>query len=130
MARTRHHLDEAAIRLSTPADSIMVLGDRGELHTAFSNLLDNAVKYSDGTPKIAVKLRSSATGRAEIYFRDNGVGIPAADLKRIFKRFYRVVGRRCKGHRPRPFDRAFDHRETRRPSHRREQRRGKEAHFL
>jgi signal transduction histidine kinase len=97
VARTRHHLDEAAIRLSTPTESIMVLGDRGELHTAFSNLLDNAVKYSNGAPKIAVKLRSSATRKAEIYFRDNGIGIAPADLKRIFKRFYRASGDGAKG---------------------------------
>ena len=97
VARTRHHLDEAAIRLSTPSESIKVLGDRGELHTAFSNLLDNAVKYSNGTPKISVKLRSAATGRAEIYFKDNGIGIARPDLKRIFKRFYRVSGDGAKG---------------------------------
>ena len=84
------HLDEAAIRFSGPAESIKVLGDRSELQTAFANLLGNAVKYSVGETKISVRLKSSGLKNAEIYFKDNGIGIARADLKRIFKRFYRV----------------------------------------
>ncbi|MEP6787955.1 MAG: HAMP domain-containing sensor histidine kinase [Acidobacteriota bacterium] len=86
----QQHLDEAAIRFSEPAESVKVLGDRREMQTAITNLLDNAIKYSNGEPKITVKLRSSSAARAEIYVRDNGIGIARAQLKRIFKRFYRV----------------------------------------
>ena len=57
--------------------------------TAISNLLDNAVKYSEGEPKISVKLKSSPKN-AEVFIKDNGIGLARADLKRIFKRFYRV----------------------------------------
>lgn len=89
--RDQHHLDESAIRLTMPANAINVLGDRAELQTAITNLLDNAIKYSIDTPKISVKLRPSGQ-MAEIYVRDNGIGIARADLKRIFKRFYRVPG--------------------------------------
>ena len=88
--REQQHLDETAIRFSEPADSIKVLGDRAELQTAFANLLDNAIKYSPEEPKISVKLKSSNSAKAEIYVRDNGVGIARRDLKRVFKRFYRV----------------------------------------
>ena len=88
--RGQQHLEDAAVRFSEPAESVKVLGDRRELQTAITNLLDNAVKYSNGEPKITVKLRSSSAAKAEIYVRDNGVGIARADLKRIFKRFYRV----------------------------------------
>lgn len=90
IVRERKHLDETAIRFSGPAESVEVLGDRGELQTALANLLDNAVKYSPDTPKISVKLRSSGAAKAEIYVRDNGIGMARGDLKRIFKRFYRV----------------------------------------
>jgi signal transduction histidine kinase len=88
--RTRHDLGEAAIRFSGPADSIEVLGDRAELQTAIANLLENAVKYSGGEPRISVRLKRSRTKNAEIYIKDNGIGIARRDLKRVFKRFYRV----------------------------------------
>ncbi len=87
--RAQQHLDETAIRFTAPAEPVTVLGDRGELQTAITNLLDNAIKYSVNEPKITVRLKASGA-EAEIYIRDNGVGIARANLKRIFKRFYRV----------------------------------------
>lgn len=86
----RQHLDDGAIRFSRPAEALRTLGDRGELQTAITNLLDNAIKYSVGEPKIYVRLRSSRLNKANIYVRDHGIGIPRGDLKRVFKRFYRV----------------------------------------
>ncbi len=88
--REQRHLDEAAIRFSGPSESIKVLGDRTELNTAITNLLDNAIKYSDGEPKVSVRLKAASANKAEIYVRDNGIGMARGDLKRIFKRFYRV----------------------------------------
>lgn len=90
LARTRYNLDDGAVRYSPPSSEIKIVGDKDELHTAFTNLLDNAVKYSIGEPKISIRVKSSAMNKADIYIKDNGVGIPPADLKRIFKRFYRV----------------------------------------
>ena len=90
IVKSRKHLDESAIRFSKPATPVTVIGDRGELQTVFSNLLDNAVKYSTGEPKISVRVKSSRTNKAEIYIRDHGIGVKRTDLKRIFKRFYRV----------------------------------------
>jgi len=90
LVKERKHLDESAIRFSTASESVKVLGDREELRTAIANLIDNAVKYSPGVPKISVKLRSSASTKAEIYIKDNGIGMARSDLKRIFRRFYRV----------------------------------------
>ena len=90
IVRLRLHLDEAAIRFSKPDESIKVVGDRAELQTAFANLLDNAVKYSDAPSKISVRVKLSRPGKADVLVRDNGIGIKRADLKRVFKRFYRV----------------------------------------
>ena len=90
IVRDRKHLDEAAIRFSGPAEPVKVLGDRDELRTAIANLLDNAVKYSPDGPRVSVKLRSSTPAKAEIYIRDKGIGMARGDLKRIFRRFYRV----------------------------------------
>ena len=90
IVKDRKHLDEAAIRFSGPSETVKVLGDRDELRTAISNLLDNAVKYSPDGPRVSVKLRSSSPAKAEIYIRDKGIGMARGELKRIFRRFYRV----------------------------------------
>lgn len=90
LLKTRYTLQDEAIRYSTPSDGIMVFGDEDELRSAFTNLLDNAVKYSGGNPKISVRLKSSAMNKVDVYIKDSGIGIPPGDLKRVFKRFYRV----------------------------------------
>jgi len=88
--RTSHNLDDGAIRFPEPADGIKIVGDRAELKTAFTNLLENAVKYSVEEPRISIRLKNSSQSRAEVFIKDNGVGIAPGDLKRVFKRFYRV----------------------------------------
>ncbi len=90
MVRSRLHLDEAAIRFASPTDTVKVVGDRAELQTVFANLLDNAVKYSPDDPKISIRIKLTRAGKADVYVRDSGLGIGRADLKRVFKRFYRV----------------------------------------
>jgi two-component system sensor histidine kinase SenX3 len=77
------------IDLEEPVDAITVLGDRRQLVSALSNLIDNAVKYSDEGSDVFV----TATIDDEhvgLSVEDHGVGIPAKDLDRIFERFYRV----------------------------------------
>jgi two-component system, OmpR family, sensor histidine kinase SenX3 len=93
LVRSRKHLDDAAIRFSGSNKAVHVRGDRAELQIAFANLLDNAVKYSPGDPKVSVRLKTSSGDLAEIYIRDNGIGMAKHELKRIFRRFYRVPGR-------------------------------------
>lgn len=88
--KLRRHLDDAAIRFSLPNEKIEILGDRAELQTAIANLIDNAIKYSPDGPKITIKLRSARPKKAEIFIRDNGIGMARGDLKRVFKRFYRA----------------------------------------
>ena len=90
VVKARNHLDDDAMRFNGPEEKITVLGDRAELQTVFANLLDNSVKYSNGTPKIAVRLKSSAMNHADVIVKDNGIGIAPGDLKRIFNRFYRA----------------------------------------
>lgn len=87
--RAQRHLDEGAIRWTFPSEAVRVLGDRSELETAIANLLDNAIKYSAAEPRISVRLKAVGA-EASIHVRDNGIGIGRSDLKRVFKRFYRV----------------------------------------
>jgi two-component system, OmpR family, sensor histidine kinase SenX3 len=89
LIRSQRNLDESVIRLTEPSERLVVMGNEADLKTAFINLLDNALKYSKEVPKISVRIKK-ANNRAEIFIRDSGLGIPRADLKRIFKRFYRV----------------------------------------
>ncbi|HSZ63865.1 MAG TPA: HAMP domain-containing sensor histidine kinase [Terriglobales bacterium] len=96
LARTRHHLQAADLdyRSSLPnGGRARVVGDPEELRTAVSNLLDNAVKYSPDGVRISVELDSPDEKRLVLRVRDQGVGIPEHELKRIFKRFYRVTQR-------------------------------------
>jgi signal transduction histidine kinase len=91
--RERRGLNADAVRFVPPPVDIEVNGDREELRSALNNLLDNAVKYTRDKPLITVSLTARERGRAEIAVADNGIGIPPEDLKRVFKRFYRVPGR-------------------------------------
>jgi signal transduction histidine kinase len=52
--------------------------------------MENAVKYSGSRPAIVVDVLTPDIDTVLLRVRDNGVGIPNAELKRIFKRFYRV----------------------------------------
>ena len=90
IAQTRYKLDESSIKLTEPAEEIIFSGDAAELQSAFTNLLDNAVKYSSDEPKILVRVKKPSERKVQIFFKDSGVGLEASELKRIFKRFYRV----------------------------------------
>jgi signal transduction histidine kinase len=71
----------------------LVRGDAEELRAVVSNLLDNAVKYSPDEVRVSVQLMTIDERRLAVRVRDQGIGIQQAQLKRIFKRFYRVPGR-------------------------------------
>jgi signal transduction histidine kinase len=91
LARKRHYLPDGQMRLESFAgnENPRVLGDAEELRIAFSNVLDNAVKYSTRTVDIHAELLQEG-GDLLVRVTDHGVGIPPTELKRIFRRFYRV----------------------------------------
>lgn len=88
--QTRYNLYDTAIRLDEATKNIKVSGDRAELQTVFTNLLDNAVKYSADGVKIVASIAEVPKNRVEIRIKDTGVGIAPNERKRIFKRFYRI----------------------------------------
>jgi len=95
VARQQHHLNADVLKLleapDLPADTT-VLGDPDELKAAVLNLIDNAVKYSGSHVAIEVELVALGDGRIAVRVRDHGIGISAPELKRIFRRFYRIPG--------------------------------------
>jgi two-component system sensor histidine kinase SenX3 len=94
LARLRHGLSEQELRFENgPLESVTLLGNPEELRTAVANLLENAVKYSSPPREIVVSLSTPNLDTVLLRVRDNGVGLPSAELKRIFKRFYRVHSR-------------------------------------
>jgi two-component system sensor histidine kinase SenX3 len=71
-------------------------GDYFQLVSAVSNLVDNAVKYSNEGGEVFVTT-SSDDENVELTVQDKGIGIPMASLERIFERFYRVDRARSRG---------------------------------
>ncbi|MDO5505873.1 MAG: phosphate regulon sensor histidine kinase PhoR [Pseudoxanthomonas suwonensis] len=65
-------------------------GSNKELHSAFSNLVSNAVRYTPSGGRIEIAWRPLPGGGGALSVQDSGYGIPAAHLPRISERFYRV----------------------------------------
>ena len=94
LARTRFHLPDHAMTFEprTPGPAVVV-GDADELKAAVWNLIDNAVKYSTTDPQVNVTLDVTADrSRYALKVADRGAGISPNELKRVFRRFYRIHG--------------------------------------
>jgi len=89
-ARSFYHLSPEALEYR-PGPPATILGDVDEVRAAVSNLIDNAVKYSGDRVRITVE---TAAGEkyATLRVNDQGMGLAKGDLRRIFRRFYRVPG--------------------------------------
>jgi two-component system, OmpR family, sensor histidine kinase SenX3 len=94
LARLRHNLKPEALRFGAePPEHLVVMGNPEELRTAVFNLLDNAIKYSGEHKNIVVDVRTPDIDSILFSVRDQGIGIPRVELKRIFNRFYRIQNR-------------------------------------
>jgi signal transduction histidine kinase len=93
----RYHLDRDAIRVERremhTGSSFAVAGNPEELRTAVLNVIDNAVKYSPDGARLTIVLSVESDAWVMVSVADQGLGIPQPQLKRIFRRFYRVPNR-------------------------------------
>jgi signal transduction histidine kinase len=75
----------------------VVRADRGQIHQALTNLVNNAIKFSPQNREVVVEVAPSVRGFAQLIVRDSGPGIPAEHLQRIFDRGHRVPGATAEG---------------------------------
>ena len=82
------------IKVTAPAESLIVLGDRDELIRALENLVENALKYGEAGKRVDITLARAqtraGTPEARMTVRDYGPGIAPEHLPRLTERFYRV----------------------------------------
>jgi two-component system, OmpR family, phosphate regulon sensor histidine kinase PhoR len=80
------HPREVRVRIESPA---RLIGDESEIHSAFSNLVDNAAKYTPPEGSIEMRWWTDEEG-AHLAVNDTGFGIPPEHIPRLTERFYRV----------------------------------------
>jgi len=94
----RHALDTSqslitarghAVQLALPDEPVAVMGDPARLAQVFTNLLNNAAKYTDAGGRIELRLARQAD-RAIVAVHDNGRGLDAATQRRVFEMFYQA----------------------------------------
>ncbi len=85
IARPSHPRD---VRVRIESDA-QLIGDEPEIHSAFSNLVDNAAKYTGTDGSIEMRWWSDGDG-GHFSVTDTGIGIPAEHIPRLTERFYRV----------------------------------------
>ncbi|HLG91971.1 MAG TPA: ATP-binding protein [Acidimicrobiales bacterium] len=91
MERSHQVAEQQAVEVVAEAvgPPVSVMGDRRQLVSALQNLLENAARYSD--PGTCVRVRTEVfDDHVDLVVQDEGIGIPAQELDRIFERFYRV----------------------------------------
>lgn len=87
--RIQVHSRQGEIYKEFEADDCYIRADKTLLVNVFTNVIDNANKYSPQTPIIKVKTKNSANG-IQITIEDQGIGISKANLKKVFEKLYRV----------------------------------------
>lgn len=88
-AELRMKKRNAKIQLELPDEFIYIQGDRFHLSNLLSNLIDNAIKYSEDEPEITVSL-SKEGKKVHLSVSDKGIGIKKEHLSKIFDKLYRI----------------------------------------
>ncbi len=78
------------IEFKNQAADLAVLADADRLEQVLGNLIDNAIKYGRAQGTVTLGAHATEGGQIEVFVQDDGPGIPAESLERLFERFYRV----------------------------------------
>jgi two-component system, OmpR family, phosphate regulon sensor histidine kinase PhoR len=82
--------DNKSIELVSQLPELTATADVNRLEQVLANLVDNAIKYGRAQGRVLVGGKKLDDGKLEIFVQDDGPGIPAESLDRVFERFYRV----------------------------------------
>jgi signal transduction histidine kinase len=85
------------LRLDLGSQELLVDADGSKLAIALSNLVKNAITFTDTGGQVLIKTELSP-GYVKVSVIDNGVGIPARDLPRVFERFFQVESHLTRRH--------------------------------
>jgi len=91
--RTEFERKGIALAVAGTRSAVPLFADPERLRQLFSNLLENALRYTDADGRLEIEVIRKDE-RAEMVFRDSAPGVPAADLERLFERLFRVEGAR------------------------------------
>lgn len=80
---------ERRIAVTVNGENALLRADEEDMRHLFSNLIDNAIKYTDPGGRVTVRI-AYENAVPSFSVEDNGIGIPAKDIPRVFERFYRV----------------------------------------
>lgn len=80
---------EGSIEIKNEAPNTIINGDKVHISNVFYNLLDNAIKYTSGAPKIRIEV-TKLVGGVFIKIKDNGIGISKEHQNKVFEKLYRV----------------------------------------
>lgn len=77
------------LRLAAPSSPLTAEGEAGKIEVALSHLVRNAITFTDSGGHVLVSVEA-VPGYVKVSVADDGIGIPASDLTRVFERFYQV----------------------------------------
>lgn len=89
------HREHAPVEMDLPNEPLCISGNEDEIVRLFSNLLENAARYTPATGRITLKARRS-DGKVAVSIADTGPGIAAEHLPHLGERFYRVDASRAR----------------------------------
>lgn len=90
MERFRVQNPQALLKVEVKGTLPLLLADRAGMTSVFSNLVENAIKYGPDQPNVEITLEMADDDHLQILVADNGQGVPPAERKNIFRKFYRI----------------------------------------